>query len=157
MGTIRSAMGWGGRGIPEQLSVGPPPLTAIDGIATSFSRSRTDVRYWSTRTLSAMLSLGCRVAALSRTASRTLFLRSRCRSSVGSGIAGFAGVGAVIPDFGAPAITSRSNTACGLTVLYLGLLGPDHDMLREWAHGEPSQFESMVERPTCSDCNTFDP
>jgi hypothetical protein len=35
----------------------------------------------------------------------------------------------------------------------MGLLGPDHDMLRECAHGEPSQLESMVDRPTCSDGN----
>ncbi len=76
---------------------------------------------------------------------------------MGSGIAGLVGVGAGIPDFGAPAITNLSNTACGLTVLYIGLLGPDHDMLRECAHAEPSQLESMVDSPTCSDGSGVNP
>jgi hypothetical protein len=97
--------------------------------------------------LSLVLSFGCSVSAFAWTASRMLFLRSLAWSSAGFGIIGLVGV-TVIPCFGAPAVTSWSNTAWGLMVLYIGLFGPDHDMLREWAQGEPSQYESIVESPT---------
>src|SRR5580658_6126295 len=125
------------------------PVTCIAGAATSFSRSRTEVMYWSSRAWSPVLTLVANVVALSRTASSTLFWSARVWASAGLGMLVFVGAGAAAPTVvGAPADTSRSKTACGLTVLPMGMFAPDQDMLRAWTHGEPSQYESSVERPT---------
>src|SRR5579859_5489464 len=123
--------------MPVQAAVLPPPVTCIPGAATSVSRLRTVVMYWSTRAWSPVLSLVRSVAALSSTASSTLFCMALVCASAGLGmlLAGFAW-----PAVGAPAVTSWSNTACGLTVLYRGMFGPDQEMLRACAHGVPSQY-----------------
>jgi hypothetical protein len=55
-----------------------------------------------------------------------------------------------VPPDGRPAM-SESNTACGLTTLYMGDDGELHEMLRECWNGRPSPYESCVDRPTCSD------
>src|SRR4051794_30920455 len=51
-----------------------------------------------------------------------------------------------------PPPTRRSKAACGLTMLYSGVVASLHEMLRECGSGRPSNDDLSVERPNCAEC-----